>query len=61
MEESSFNLAYRIEAMIPLKIGLPSIRVEQYNEPSNSECRRADLDLLPEVRQQAQIWMAIYQ
>ena len=43
--ESPFNLAYRTEAMIPLEIGLPSIRVEQYREPSNSECRRADLDL----------------
>ena len=47
--ESPFNLAYGIEAMIPLEIGLPSARVEQYSEPSNSECRRADLDLLSEV------------
>ena len=31
--------------MIPLEIGLPSIRVEQYQEPDNSECRRADLEL----------------
>ncbi|XP_073112305.1 uncharacterized protein [Elaeis guineensis] len=48
--ESPFNLAYGTEAMIPLEIGLPSIRVEQYHELDNSECRRADLDLLPEGR-----------
>ena len=51
--ESPFNLAYGMEAMIPLKIGLPSTRVEQYNEPNNFECRRADLDLLPELRHEA--------
>ena len=60
MRESPFNLAYGIEAMIPLEIGLSSARIEQYIEPSNSECRRADLDLLSEVRQQAQVWMAAY-
>ena len=51
--ESSFNLAYRIEAMIPLEIELPSTRVKQYCEPKNSKCQRANLDLLPELRQQA--------
>ena len=55
-----FNIAYGTEVMISLEIGLPSIRVEQYSEPSNSECRRADLDLLPEVRQQVQVRMAAY-
>ena len=28
MRESSFNLAYEIEAMIPLEIELPSARVD---------------------------------
>ena len=46
--------------MIPLEIGLPSARVEYYNESSNSEYRRADLDLLSEIRQQAQVRMAAY-
>ena len=47
IEESPFSLAYGTEAMIPLEIGLPSTIVEQYQESGNSECRRADLDLLP--------------
>ena len=58
--ESSFNLAYEMEAMILLEIGLPSTRMEQYSKSSNSECRRADLDLLPELQQQAQVRMAAY-
>ena len=58
--ESPFSLAYGTEAMIPLEIGLPSTRVEQYREPDNSECRRADLDLLSELRREAQLRMAFY-
>ena len=49
MGESSFNLAYGTETMIPLEIELPSTRVEQYSESSNFEYRRADLDLLSKV------------
>ena len=58
--ESSFNLAYGTEAVFPLEIGLLSMRIEQYVEPSNLDCRRADLNLLSEVWQQAQIRMAAY-
>ena len=58
--ESPFNLAYRAKAIVPLEIGLPSVRVEQYDEPSNSEYRRADLYLLLKVRQQAQVRMTAY-
>ena len=58
--ESPFSLAYGTEAMIPLEIRLPSTRVEQYREPDNSECRRVDLDLLLELRREAQLRMASY-
>ena len=58
--ESPFNLTYGTEEMILLEIGLPSIRVKQYNEMSNSECRRVNLDLLLKVRQQAQVRMVAY-
>ena len=46
--------------MILLEIGLPSTRVEQYREPGNFECQRADLDLLPKLRCEAQLCMASY-
>ena len=58
--ESPFSLAYGTEAMILLEIGLPSTRVEQYQEPNNFECRRADLDLLPELRDETQLRMTSY-
>ena len=58
--ESPFSLAYGTEAMISLEIGLPSIRVKRYQEPDNSDCRRADLDLLPKLRNEAQLRMASY-
>ena len=60
MRELPFNLAYGTEVMILLEIELPSARVEQYNEPSNSECQRVNLDLLSEFRQQAQVRMAAH-
>ena len=53
-------MAYGTEAMIPLEIELLSTRVERYQEPDNSDCRRADLDLLPELRNEAQLRMASY-
>ena len=60
IRESPFNLTYGTEAMIPLEIGLPSTRVEQYCEPGKFECWRADLDLLPELRCEAQLCIASY-
>ena len=53
-------MVYGMEAMILLEIGLPSTRVEQYREPGNFECRRANLDLLPKLRCEAQLRMASY-
>ena len=53
MGESLFNLAYKTEAVIPVEIGLSSMRVEHYTKPNNFEARRADLDLLLKVRQEA--------
>ena len=59
-EESPFNLAYEMEEVISMKIDLPSIRVEYYTKPNNSKLRRADLNLLLEIRQEAQVQMAAY-
>ena len=59
-KESPFNLAYGMEAMISLEIGLSSARIEQYNESSNFEYWRADLDLFSKVQQQAQIRKVAY-
>lgn len=35
--ETSFNLVFGIEAIIPLKLGLPSLWIENFHEDSSSE------------------------
>ena len=53
--ESPYNLAFGSEAVIPVEVGLPTIRVQHYKEPSNSDRRKADLDFLLEVRSIAEV------
>lgn len=36
-----------------IEIGLPMMRIEYYEEPSNSNYLRANLDILEETRDQA--------
>lgn len=55
----SFNLAFGIEAMILIKIGLPTIQIERYDESSNSSWLSANLDLLEETQKQAHLRMAM--
>lgn len=47
--EIPFNLAFGIEAVIPLELGLPYLWMENFHEDNNSEHSRANLDLLEEV------------
>lgn len=46
--------------MIPLEVGHPSLRVENFNDDDNSERLKANLGLLEEVREHADIGMAAY-
>lgn len=41
-------MAYRAEAMIPVEVGLSSPRRLQFNEVSNDELRRCELNFLDE-------------
>lgn len=47
--------------MVPMEIGLPSPRVENFKETANMVRQRADLDLLEERREAAAFRLAIYQ
>ena len=47
--ETPFNLAFETKAIIPLEIGLHSLRVEKFNEESNLNDLRIKLDLLEEM------------
>ncbi|KAL0444127.1 UNVERIFIED_CONTAM: hypothetical protein Slati_2135400 [Sesamum latifolium] len=53
--ESPFNLIYGTEAVIPAEIGEETLRIQQYKTETNDIERRADLDLLGEVRNNASI------
>ena len=41
--ETPFNLAYGVEAIVPLEVEYPSVRVENYDESTNSDQLRCNL------------------
>ena len=49
--ETPFRLTYGIEAMIPVEVGVTSIKREAFNEKSNDDHLRQNLDYLDEVRE----------
>ncbi|XP_072064256.1 uncharacterized protein [Arachis hypogaea] len=53
--ETPFQLTYGIEAMIPIEINEQSPRVRFYDEVGNVQVQKEEPELLPEVREQAQI------
>lgn len=55
--ETSFNLVFDTEAVIPVEIGFPTMRVELYNESSNLIQLRTNLDLIEETRDKAHLRM----
>ena len=52
--ETPFRLMFDFEAVIPVEIGLTSLRVTNYNEYQNEEELKTNLDLIDEVRNEAQ-------
>ncbi|XP_024039539.1 uncharacterized protein LOC112098145 [Citrus clementina] len=59
--ETPFSLAFGIDAVIPAKIGVPSHRVEYFNEAENTSLVFSNLDLVAEKRARAELMTAIYQ
>ena len=53
--ESPFSLVYGAYAMIPVKIGEPTLRRELYDSAHNHQNMATHLDLLPELREKTQI------
>jgi len=53
--ESPFSLVYGVDAMIPVEIGEPSLCRELYDLTHNHQNMALHLDLLPELREKAQI------
>ncbi|XP_071727538.1 uncharacterized protein [Rutidosis leptorrhynchoides] len=57
--ETPFSLVYGSEAVIPAEINVPTMRIASFDESSNSEELRENLNLVEECREMATIKEAI--
>ena len=58
--ETPFALAYGVEAVISLEVGLSTIRTTEFNAEQNENNLRKDLNLIEERRDIAAIRLASY-
>ncbi|KAK3017080.1 hypothetical protein RJ639_007011 [Escallonia herrerae] len=58
--ETPFSLSFGTDALIPVEIGLPSLRLTTHDPVQNEEDLRANLDLLDKRREQATVRLAAY-
>ena len=59
--ETPFRLTYGTEAVIPIKVGVNSMKREAFNEDNNNDQLRVNLDYLDEVRDEVSRKMMKYQ
>ena len=59
--EMPFKLAFGTEVVIPIEVGLSSLRQAHYDEGSNNDKLRLSLDYLLKVRDETTLRMARYQ
>jgi hypothetical protein len=59
--ETPFALAYGVEAVIPLEVGLPTTRTTEFDAEQNENNLRKDLNLVEERRDIAAIRLTSYQ
>ena len=59
--EMPFNLTYGTEAVIPVEVGITSLKRKFFDELSNDDQLKLNLDCLDEVRDQASQIMNKYQ
>ncbi|XP_078158086.1 uncharacterized protein LOC144553762 [Carex rostrata] len=60
-QHTPYSLVFGMEAVTPLELVSPSLRIETYSEEDNDEARRLELDLISEVRDKARIRTMEYQ
>ena len=58
--ETPFRLTYSTEAVIPIEVGITSIRREMFHKESNNDQLKVNLDCLDEVRDGASNRMTKY-
>uniref|UniRef100_A0A2N9HGA7 Uncharacterized protein n=1 Tax=Fagus sylvatica TaxID=28930 RepID=A0A2N9HGA7_FAGSY len=59
--ETPFALAYGVEAVIPLEVGLPTTRTTEFDVEENESSLQKDLDFVEERRDMATIRLVSYQ
>ena len=59
--ETPFSLTYGTEAVIPVEVGLTSLRREFFDEQTNDDQLKQSLDSLDKIRDQASQRMTKYQ
>ena len=59
--ETPFKMAFGTEAVVPMEVGVSSLRRASYDEQSNDDGCKLALDCLLEVRDDAAQRMALYQ
>ena len=59
--ETPYALAYGVEAVIPLEVGLPTIRIKAFNTGDNDHQLGIDMDFTEERREVATLKLAKYQ
>ena len=59
--ETPFKMAFGTEAVVPMEVGVSSLRRASYDEQSNDDGRKLALDCLLEVRDDVAQRMALYQ
>ena len=58
--ETPFNLVYGVEAVIPLKIEEPSLRIEHFDPSENDARMEENVDLLEEIWERADLKVSCF-
>lgn len=60
-KESPFSLAFKMDAMVPVELNVPSTRVSTITSEQNSQLAKDELDYLKEWKRNTLLWLKHYQ
>ena len=55
IRETPFLMTYKVEAVIPLESGFPTLKTSLFNPSSNNELLERNLDFIEERRERAMV------
>ena len=59
--KTPFSMTYRVETVIPLEAGFPTLKTSSFYPSSNDELLGKSLDLIVERREKVMVQLAYYQ